>query len=113
MQRKCVILFCQLLLCPCSLELVYSFESPTTPYPLSSAAEIKLRNSEIFRRNIVESYEFDNNPESFVTDLLDECGADFVSGILYKQTYRSETDFVNAMFDHIKPILAEGQVPFT
>ncbi len=85
-----------------------------TSYPLSSAAEIKLRNSEIFRRNIVESYEFDNNPESFVSDLLDECAADFVSpGILYKKNYSSETDFVNAMFDHIKPILAEGQVPFT
>jgi hypothetical protein len=95
--------------------LVYSCSSPISDYSSTSAAEIQMRNSEIFRRNIIESYDFNRNPESFVTELLDEGDSDFASppGILYNKNYSSETDFVNAMFDHIKPILAKEQVPFT
>jgi hypothetical protein len=92
--------------------MVYSCDSPMSSFQSRSASEIKLRNSEIFRRNIVESYEFDDKPENFVTELLDECGADLVSpGILFNKNYSSGKDFVDAMFDHIKPILANGQVP--
>jgi len=99
-------LFCQLLLC------YFSCGASSTTFTTTGAASSLDVNSKLFVQCVIEGSIFKQDPESLVTELLDDVESDFSTpAALFKRDYSSDNDFVHAIFEHITPVLSRAKIP--